>query len=231
MRVQSNKKTTVQGAVGIPTIHNIIISDRSGSMSGSKYQASCTSIKNELELLAKEKKVNFTQTLVEFDDQGGFSKEPTLVKHFWLDKTNPISFAPAGARGGTPLYDSLGKVLSQIEACVKSEDRVLVKVFTDGQDTKRGEGEWDSRSVAIYIKKLIDVNKWTITFNCTIQDKSYITAIGIPESNILTHENTAQSIHEVSAMRSASTMMYASSVSKGISADQLVNNFYTKTVK
>jgi len=226
----------IQEEIGkIPTIHNVIISDRSGSMSGSKYNSSCESIKKELEILAQDKNAKFTQTVIEFDSHGSYSveKHVRLIEHYWLDKSNPVKFDGHGAQGGTPLYNAMGEIFARLEKEVKPEDRVLIKVFTDGEDTDATRGsrnEWNKSSIGVYINKLISVNKWTITFNCTAQDKHYILSIGIPESNILTHNNTAQDIERVSNLRTSSTLGYSKSVAGGASADSLVSSFYSKTV-
>lgn len=50
-------------------VHNVIISDASGSMMGAKYNASCNSIKNELDILKQDKNVIFKQSLIEFDSE------------------------------------------------------------------------------------------------------------------------------------------------------------------
>jgi hypothetical protein len=124
----------------------------------------------------------------------------------------------------------MGKFFKKVEAQVKSGERVLVKIFTDGEDTSNGKGEWNATNIVPYINKLINVDYWTITFNCTEKDKFRITKIGIPESNILTHNNTAEDIEKVAIMRRVSTLSYSKSVSEGISADVLVNSFYSKSI-
>jgi hypothetical protein len=219
MRVdQDNKKSTskISNTEDKTIIHNVIIADASSSMQGSKYNSSMKSIKAELEELAKDDKVYFRNWFIEF--AGGYGSE--------ID----INFTPRGANGNTPLYNTLGIFLNQVELNVKVDERVLVKVFTDGADTENGKGQYNATNIVAYLKKLIDVNNWTITFNCTEQDKFAITKIGVPESNILTHNNTAEDIERVSYMRTASTLSYSKSVSEGVSASSLVGSFYSKSI-
>lgn len=225
MRVDGGKslpqKETPVGSKS--TVHNVIISDASGSMQGGKYNASVQSIQTELNILAKDENVNFTQTLVEFDSQRN-------SKHFWMTPAKEaVSFSPIGAYGGTPLYNTIGKTLTDLENSIKKEDRVLVKIFTDGQDTENGSGQWNKNNLGVYLNKLINVNNWTLTFNCTAADKASVLKIGIPESNILTHNNTAEDIERVSNERLGATIMYSKSVSRGVSADVLKSNFYSKS--
>jgi hypothetical protein len=233
MRVdQDNKKSTskISNTEDKTIIHNVIIADASSSMQGSKYNSSMKSIKAELEELAKDDKVYFRNWFIEF--AGGYGSEIDIKEHSInkaLNKDN-INFTPRGANGNTPLYNTLGIFLNQVELNVKVDERVLVKVFTDGADTENGKGQYNATNIVAYLKKLIDVNNWTITFNCTEQDKFAITKIGVPESNILTHNNTAEDIERVSYMRTASTLSYSKSVSEGVSASSLVGSFYSKSI-
>lgn len=70
---------------------------------------------------------------------------------------------------------------------------------------------------------MIDVHKWTITFNCTKYDLSEIKKLNIPESNILVHDNTSESIEQISNERINSTIRYSKNVSLG---NNVVTNFY-----
>src|SRR5574343_90104 len=225
MRVDGGKPSTqkkTNPGTEKTTVHNIIISDASGSMSGSKYRASVESIISELELFRSDNNVNYTQTLVEFDSA-------RRKKHFWLTPgKEATSFKGIGAQGGTPLYITIGEVLSELESSIKPNDRVLVKVFTDGGDTQHGSGSWNVNNLGIYLNKLINVNNWPITFNCTHSDKASVLRIGIPESNILSHNNTAEDIERVSNPRTRATAMYSKSVSEGVSAQELKASFYSK---
>ena len=184
-------------------VHNIIISDASGSMSGGKYNASCKSIKNELDILKEDKNIIFKQSLIEFNSE-------ELKKHLWCEddfNSNFISFI--GAESGTPLYNTIGKVIEELQTIIKKDEKVLLKIFTDGQDTSYGIGKWNVNNLGILIKKLIDVDKWTITFNCAIEDINYIKKLNIPDSNILAHNNTAEDIERLGIFRTNATKFYS----------------------
>lgn len=228
MRVDRKQTQPVETPVSSvrPVIHNVMISDASGSMGGAKYRASCESIQEELKILRTDPNADYLITLVEFANSGAVTTEHAFK--IPIHDMPPIRFR--GANGGTPLYITIGNVLSKLEAQVKPDERVLVKIFTDGDDTEHGRGEWNSKNIATYINKLIGINKWTLTFNCTASDKYAIMRIGIPESNILTHDNTAEGIQEMSMLRSAATMYYSKSVAGGASADSMVASFYSKSV-
>lgn len=230
MRVDGLNPTPVVNTVTNtkkPVIHNVIISDASGSMGGSKYRASCEGIKSELKILKEDSNVDYLLTFVEFAS-AGFS---TTTEHAFtvpVKDVNVMHFRGSG--GGTPLYNVVGQLLKRIQDVVKPDERVLIKVFTDGEDTSYGQGDFPAPIFSAYIKNLIDVSKWTVTFNCTEQDKPRLVRIGIPESNILTHNNTAEDIERVSVLRNFATQSYAKSVAGGASADMLVSSFYSKSV-
>lgn len=204
-------------------VHNVIISDASGSMSGSKYTTSCKSIKDEIDVLSKDSSVIYKFSLIEFNSR-------RTVKHLWLEENfnKNVNFISAGY--STPLYQTIGSILTELEKTVKPDERVLIKIFTDGDDTTYDKGEWKTSNTGIYLNKLINVNNWTITFNCTEQDKKKILRLNIPESNILCHNNTAEDIERVSNERLKSTIKYMKSVSMNVSSNELKTNFYSKSL-
>lgn len=145
---QEQEQKKVKSKLPKITVHNIIISDASGSMrSGNKYNTSCKSIVNELNILKKDKNVNFKQTFIEFDSS-------RYVEHLLCqDKyiTENINFI--GAFGGTPLYNTIGKVIDKLSTIVKENEKVLLKIFTDGEDTDYGRGQWNKHNLSTLIKK------------------------------------------------------------------------------
>lgn len=202
-------------------VHNVIISDASGSMMGSKYNASCKSIKNELDILKKDKNIIFKQSLIEFDSS-------RYKEHLWCNEDyNSESINFIGAQGGTPLYNTIGKVIKNLQQIIKKDEKVLLKIFTDGEDTNLGKGEWNANNLGVLIKKLIDVDKWTITFNCTKNDVHHIKKLNIPDSNILAHNNTAQDIERIGNMRVNATVSYSKSLRAG---EDVTLGFYSKSI-
>lgn len=215
-KVKDSKKKEEQYIV-----HNVIISDASGSMMGARYNASCDSIKNELDILKQDKNVIFKQSLIEFDSN-------RFNVHLWCQEDyNSESIKFIGAIGGTPLYNTIGKVIEDLQKQIKPNEKVLLKIFTDGGDTDIGRGKWNKNNLGILIKKLIDVDKWTITFNCTTFDVYRIKKLNIPDSNILTHNNTAKDIERIGNLRTTATVMYSKSLQKG---EDVTVGFYSKSI-
>ena len=203
-------------------IHDVDILDASGSMGGSKYTNSILSINKGIELLLTDTAVEYRKTIVEFNGNRG------VVKHKVARSLSEANFKPIGAAGLTPLYETIGTVLTELRSIVKDEDRVLIKIFTDGQDT--GFHLWSPDRVKNLIDELKSIG-WTITFNGTAGDIDYVVNhISIDRSNTLAHDNTASGIMMMANMRSSATMSYSKAVAEGVSKDELVKNFYTKTV-
>lgn len=206
---------------GKPVIHDVDILDASGSMSGSKYQNSILSIQKGVELLGTDTAVQYLKTTVEFSSYG-------ITRHSMAVPLTDANFRPVGAGGMTPLYDTVGIILTQLREIVKDDERVLVKIFTDGQDT--GYRTWTPHTLKVLIDQLKGKG-WTITFNGTDQDiDSVVKNLNIDRSNTLAHDNTGEGIMKMAMTRGRATMLYSKSVAAGVSADQLVSNFYTKTV-
>lgn len=239
MRV-SSKKTSDIDLGKKPTIHNVNGLDCSGSMDdgkytgGSKYDNAVAGINEEQNMLKNDTTANYIQTIIEFDSAGY-----TSGARYNEDKiAQPIStcgpFKGRGANGGTPLYEAIGYIIRKLLVLKRPEDRVLLKIFTDGQENA-SIGEF--RPSMGGAKKLYDLiqdvqnnHKFTVTFMGTGEDtETIIRNLGIERGNTLVHDNSAKGV-KMSYMRSAGqTMAYADTVAT--TGVDTVNNFYSKTVE
>lgn len=219
-KVSVKEAKTTKKKVGIvPTIHIIHILDGSASMSGARFQAAKEGMHEELTAIKEEKdKVNYTYSVVEFD----YSERIKIA----LDKGDPKKvtindielFAPSGM---TALYDAIGKTLSDFK--YKKEDKVIVKIFTDG-------GENNSKNFSgSKVKELIQSKEkegWVITFVGTPQDtKNIINNLGVNMSNTLTYDGSAEGLRSAYTVSNMSRQSYAKSVIKG---DATNTNFFSK---
>lgn len=110
-------------------------------------------------------------------------------------------------RGNTPLYDAIGKAITETEA-IKA-DRYLLVVMTDGQENASREWKLDG------IKKLIEKKQgenWTIIYLGANQDAWAVgTAMGVHAGNTMSYAQTAQGVHTTSRLlASATSHLYAS---------------------
>lgn len=220
MRVNSNKNKPTNTIK--PTIHNVFILDSSGSMKGSKYNSATNGILMEIDELKKSTEVNYTQTIVEFSG----SNESKY--HCWLTKITDIpkmNFQNMGDM--TALYKTVIETIEKLVKEVKKNDKVLLKIFTDGQDNCSG-WLWSKERLKELINKVEKNNGFTVTFEGTeIDTASVIRDLGISASNTHVHDNTAAGITRGVQSRVAATLAYSKSVLAG---EDVKTNFYTKSI-
>lgn len=236
MRID-NKIPAMQAVVGnVPVIHNVHILDASGSMSGPKYNNALQGINSEI-MAMKTNSEGMTQTIIEFDS--GNAGELRLTTHYFMTPAaNCTAITGIGARGGTPLYQTVGETIEKLLSHVKTGDKVLMKVFTDGDENmsrgKYGRSGYNGGSPELSrIIKLVENNhNFTVTFMGTAEDvKMMINSIGITTDNTLIHHNTADSIGATYASARLSTQVYRKAVSRGISQESLKGKFFKRTEK
>lgn len=113
--------------------HDFILLDRSGSMgSSSRWPETLSSINAYVSKLAADK-VDTGVTLATFDDHGGFQFE--IIR----DRITPATWRPVTAqeieaRGGTPLNDAIGRIVSLAKAGFSGlpYDKAAIIIVTDG---------------------------------------------------------------------------------------------------
>lgn len=204
---EENKKTS--------TIHNVYILDRSASMS-SKIKAAVEGIEQDIKSLVSDT-VKFKIGLVGFSDYNKITKElweekPTSKKI----KENTIS--------STALYDAIGFTIEEIKSIKKPEDKVLLKIFTDGQEND--SRKHNKESISKQIEELNSTGEWTITFVGTDNDvKNVVNTLNIRGSNTLVHNNTSEGVKLAFTETVYATKQYIDKVEKGI---KVLDGFYKK---
>jgi len=185
-------------------IHNVIISDASGSMNGSKYSNTKNGIELEIKEFKSNNEITVLHSLYEFVERGN-------LKNPYKDSENPKPTF-CGAKGGnTPLWSSIVTVLKAFQN-VPKEEKVLVKIFTDGGNNTDYGYEEECRNL---IKKLNNEN-FTITFVATVYDMPQITRImKLDKSNTLTIENSGTGFETAYKTSLTATKSYATKVVKG----------------
>lgn len=201
----------------LPTIHNVIILDGSGSMDGRKFDNSVKGIKTELDYMNKDNSINWTSTVHKFSSYSTYACEP----HF-MEKTFNSDIYLGYADGGTPLYSTIIKVVEKISNKVSLGDKVLIKIYTDGEDT-----EYDK-----YLKqcqdllKSLDKNVYTFTFVGTQMDvERIIRNLGIDKSNTLVISNDGKGFEKAFETSLLATTSY---VEKVVKNEDVSTGFYLK---
>lgn len=190
----------------IPTIHNVIILDGSGSMGGSKFKNSVAGIKKELQYMLDDKTINWTSTIYKFSD----TKSNTSNPHF-LNSVFTKDVDLGRANGGTPLYKTIIEMVEQLLPKV-GKDKVLIKIYTDGQDTDGGRYFGECKSII----KGLDKSQFTVTFVGTKYDvANIIETLELDESNTLVIENSGKGFEEAFTRSMTATAIYATKVVRG----------------
>lgn len=214
------------------TIHNVHILDASGSMGGrapSKYDNALKGINSEI-MSMKDDGEGVTQTIIEFDSNGGYPASLRLTTHYFMTPAqNCTAIKGVGADGGTPLYQTVGETIEKLLSHIKSADKVLIKVFTDGgENTSQGKYK-NYLELKRLIKMVEDNHNFTVSFMGTQEDVNVMAnSIGLSTSNMLVHDNTATGVLTSYMASSNATMKYRKEVSRGATQDELRQDFFKR---
>ncbi len=160
-------------------VFNLIIVDESGSMSLIHQQAFAGMNETLSTVRAMQEKYPETEqhvTLVTFDsDHTKWHYNNVVAKD-----AHDLKWGAYTPCGGTPLYDTIGKAVSMMNAQTNQEDNVLVTIITDGEENC--SKEWTLKMVKSLIDKLKEA-KWTFTLigtdNLDVEGMAY--SMGIDE--------------------------------------------------
>ena len=205
------------------TIHNVHILDASYSMGGfksnsSKLVSALKGINDEVDSLKKDKSAKIIHSFISFA-----SRHDQKFHEFRTD----IKLVPKiniNTRGNTSLYRTLSIVLKKLIDSIpkSSNEKTIVKVFTDGSDNDSGDD-----ITMLDIRVLIeDAKKYdiTVTFVGTESDvRRVINTMNIDKSNTLVHDNTAESVTKSFTKSAKATANY---VSKSIAGEDVSLGFY-----
>lgn len=159
--------------------YNLLIVDASGSMY-SIYKPALDGMNETLQTIrqAAEKFPEQTQsvTLVTFDT-GNYNKiydaKPAL-------ETKDITTSQYRPGGGTPLYDAMGRAITELRKKVSEKDAVLVTVITDGEEN--ASCEYSGNAIRHMVEELSE-RGWLFTYIGANQDSASVSAdMGIRNS-------------------------------------------------
>lgn len=204
MRVDSKSK---------PVVHNVHILDASGSMRGDKWRAACDLINAEIKAFKDQTDVELLYSLVVFSNRVTIAlwrtqnPQPIVPSEHWMGSTTSLDQA---------VVETLEMLLAQT-----TNEKVLVKIFTDGEENSSNERS--KKVVKDVIKK---ANGFTIAFAGTPDDVEKIKfRYGLEDGNLITHDNTAEGIKDLSKSYVQSTATYFKDVVEGKDVTQ---NFFHK---
>lgn len=96
---------------------------------------------------------------------------------------------------GTPLFDSVGDLITQFEAVPDAKDpnvSFLVMAITDGHEN--ASRIWSASTLAAKIRTLIATDRWTFVFRVPRGHARHLERLGIPAGNILEWDQTERGV-------------------------------------
>jgi uncharacterized protein with von Willebrand factor type A (vWA) domain len=219
-------------------VYDIVILDRSGSMSGTKADAAIEGFNQHITSLIKTQKeigIKTFSSLYIFA-QLGYGEDLhnndgiNCFRYKAIDpsRVDMLTKSIYNPQGGTPLYRSISNVIKEIkllpEALDKNSD-ITITIITDGQDTDSNE------SFRLKAKEDIDKAKelgWTIAFlGIGKESEIELNKLNIEKSNTLIVEDSAIGIRQGITMytnsRSNKTELYSQGISSSVGFFQTEN--------
>lgn len=201
----------------IPTIHIVDVLDSSGSMEGPKNKAAMQGINEGLNELRKEESVIYKYTLCDFSNN-------ILFPYVDVDPKR-VPTIKIGTRGSTALYDAIGSTIKRVDHNVGKNDKVLVNIYTDGQEN--ASREYSARQISNMIEEYAHKG-WTVTFIGTKQDVEFAHRyLNVDMSNTRSYDGTAKGLQESLADTKAARHAYT----RGVVAGADVSTGFYKNLK
>ena len=212
---KENERLVSNSSSELVTIYKVNLVDTSTSMTGSKIKAVNLALSEEFKLLQTQN-VNYVYSLIQFSSSKDISY---IFKN--ISVNNLLPQFNLYADGCTALYDAIGFVIKEFK---NTTEKVLVNVYTDGQDNDSSTFSPEN------IKALLSTfNNITLTFVVTKEDANRIKSnLNIDDSNILIHDNTAESLKKSVIETANATLSFSDKVSKG---EDVKRGFYKKLSK
>lgn len=203
-----------------PIVHLVDILDASGSMGGDKMDNANKAIAQGIEESKQETKVDYTYSLISFSGSGD------IREHNFKSPIKNVGYTDVITRGMTALYQTIGVTLTKLKESVKTGEKVLVKIYTDGGENA-SVGKWrNAKDVSALIKELETLG-FTITFIGTAQDVLHVVNnININLTNTMSYDGTAKGLNQAMYAANTATKTYADKLSRGIDVGK---GFYKKT--
>jgi hypothetical protein len=218
-------------AVFTGTIHEVHILDGSGSMF-SHYQRPDKFTNGSIGITAdlstsKEQSgslgLNTTYSICQFGSNYNTDIEGNV---FMQPIASFNGYNPRGLRSGsTYLYGTIIDVITSLLALKKQNDKVLLKITTDGQDNA---STGRRLQCAQLLRKVQDENNFTVTFVGTKNDVDLVTNnLNVDASNTLVYDNTSDGLRKALMKTESASVSYRSAVTRG---EDVSMNFYSKSL-
>ena len=227
---KENMKTeTVDSAKVADRILNLIILDESGSMSGLEkvsvdgVNETIQTIKSSYEQLPDQKQL---MTFVTFSDKYGkpYRKRFELADISTVDTYLLSEYQPGGT---TPLYDTMGETLTELEKVATENDIVLVTIITDGYENS--SREYDAEKIRELVKRL-DEKDWVFTYIGANQD-AILEAREIGINNAMNYDADESGTREMWEKERRSRTYFMERARVGTLKSRLKSNYFENEEK
>lgn len=206
-----------------PKIHIVNILDVSSSMSGGKFEKAFSGINNEIKEFKTDTTTDYTATFV------SFSYGSEIKKHYFNTPIAEVKTPNLSANGMTALNRAVGETLEGLLELDNKDVKTIVSIFTDGEENN-SRGKYSSKEAVAEIIKKAEKAGITVTFIGTEYDtQNVIKDFGIKVSNTLVHDNTTRGVEMSFLSKLGATKSYSAKVSAGVSQEELLTGFYSKT--
>ena len=197
--------------------------DHSGSMNALRSSA-MKDYNSNIDAIKQAAQEEGIDTIVSVVKQGvGNGLVEREVVNSNVSKLQPLTHY--SAEGGTPLFDSIGELISILRAAPDAHDpnvSFLVMAITDGEENQ--SKHWNGVSLTDEFRRLQATDKWTFTFRVPKGYSRHLVNMGIPAGNIQEWETTNEGMAAATVQTVRAVRSFYAGVSKGVTAS---SNFYS----
>ncbi len=202
-------------------IYNLVILDASGSMCSIKRQAIDGFNETVQTIKAAQAKFESQEHLISLVVFNSDSTT-TLYDRVAADKVQELNAETYQPNCGTPLYDAIGMATNKLLGAVKSGDKVLVTIITDGYEN--ASKEYSGRAIKSLINDLKGKG-WLFTYIGANQNVEQVAgSMGI--LNRMVFQSTPQGTRAMFATESRSRTGWFEKIARGESDESLQENYF-----
>ena len=205
---------------------NLIILDESGSMHGLEKASvdgvneTIQTIRSSYEQLPDQEQL---LTFVTFSDRGdSFCR--TKVKLAPISEVSEFKPKDYNPHGCTPLYDTMGLTLTELETFATDSDLVLVTIITDGYENS--SRKYDVEKIRTLVSRL-DEKDWVFTYIGANQD-AILEAGKMGIRNAMNYNSTEAGTREMWEREKRSRENFMTGARRGESAKSLKEGYFEK---
>ncbi|MDE6479374.1 MAG: VWA domain-containing protein [Muribaculaceae bacterium] len=202
-------------------VHNLIILDESGSMQAIYYPA-LTGVNETLQTIREAQKEHPGQdhfvTLITFDTSHYHKIYHNTPAKQAIDITGE-QYKPCG---GTPLYDAMGRAITELQSKVTKVDVVLVTVITDGYEN--ASRKYNSQAIKSLVEEMRK-SGWVFTYIGANQDVEAV-AESMSINNRMAFSADFAGTREMFEKENMSRKRFFGKLKKGVNRSEIEDGYF-----